>query len=367
MCLLILNQKLKNNNKKGDTTNGKPSQISLSLGDLFLYDIFRCNPNGDPFENRPRQDPVTGKIEVTDVRLKRTVRDYILDYKHEDGKTDGLEIFVRVAGEKALTAENRYQEIFKTMPTADNIDEARQNLIKHCVDVRMFGGLVPITKKEKPKAEEKGKKKAEKEEAAVTEEGGGVQLTGAVQFNPGQSLHAAEIVQISGTGGFASSEKAKQRTFRREFLVPYALIGFYGVINETVAKESGLTENDVNLLMEALWNGTLFLHSRSKAFHHPRLLLRFDYKDQRQTGYLLDKVKFTPEKIEDQKKIRSPRDYSLELKPLFDQVRKQDGYIERIYCRYDDAFDPHFANLENEVQSYFGSVKNRILKKGQEQ
>lgn len=325
---------------------------------LFLYDIFRCNPNGDPFENRPRQDPVTGKIEVTDVRLKRTIRDYILDYRHEDGKDDGLEIFVRVVGEKALTAENRYKEIFTEMPTAEKIEEAREKLTKHCVDVRMFGALVPITKK---------KKKAEKEETAGTKEGGGVQLTGAVQFNPGQSLHAVEIVEIAGTGGFASKEKAAQKTFRREFLVPYALIGFYGVINETVAKKSELTENDVDLLMEALWNGTLFLHSRSKAFHHPRLLLRFDYKDQRQTGYLLDKVTFTPEKIEEQKRIRSPRDYSLDLKPVFEQVKKQEEYVERIFCRYDDGFARHFADLENQIQSHFSSVKNCVLKKGQEQ
>ncbi|MFX4933473.1 type I CRISPR-associated protein Cas7, partial [Acinetobacter baumannii] len=74
--------------------------------------------------------------------------------------------------------------------------------------------------------------------AKIEEEGesGGIQLTGAVQFNPGQSLHAAEIIEITGTGGFASKETARQKTFRREFIVPYALIGFYGVINENLAK-----------------------------------------------------------------------------------------------------------------------------------
>jgi len=115
---------------------------------LFLYDIFRCNPNGDPFENRPRQDPVTGRIDVTDVRLKRTIRDYIYHYKHQIGKEDGLNIFVQVAGEKALTAERRYQEIFTELPLPDKIEEARTKLIEQCVDVRLFGALVPITKKE---------------------------------------------------------------------------------------------------------------------------------------------------------------------------------------------------------------------------
>lgn len=334
---------------------------------VFLYDIFRCNPNGDPFENRPRQDPVTGKIEVTDVRLKRTIRDYILNYKHDEKKKDGLEVFVRVAGEKALTAERRYEEIFTKLPTPDKIDEAKQQMIESCIDVRMFGGLVPITKKEKTKAEGKEKKKGEKEEAGGIEEGAGVQLTGAVQFNPGQSLHASEIVEVSGTGGFASSEKAKQKTFRREFFVPYALIGFYGVINEVVAKESHLTESDVEILMEAIWNGTLFLHSRSKAFHHPRLLLRFDYKDQRQCGYLLEDVKLSPANAKEEKQIRSSKDYNLDIASLFERVKKQNAYIQRVFCRYDDGF-PHFRNLEPTLKTHFSSLKNNlIIKKGQEQ
>jgi CRISPR-associated protein Csh2 len=334
---------------------------------LFLYDIFRCNPNGDPFENRPRQDPVTGRIEVTDVRLKRTIRDYILNYKHDEKKKDGLEVFVRVVGEKALTAERRYEEIFKKLPTPDKIEEAKSELVQQCIDVRLFGGLVPITKREKAKTEGKEKKKGEEGAAGTMEEGAGVQLTGAVQFNPGQSLHAAEIVEVSGTGGFASSEKAKQKTFRREFFVPYALIGFYGVINEAAAKETGLTEQDVNLLMEAMWNGTLFLHSRSKAFHHPRLLLRFDYKDQRQSGYLLEDVKLSPVSGKEEKGIRSPKDYELDIAPLFERVKKQGDFIEGIFCRYDDEF-PHFSNLETALKTHFGPLNEKlIIKKGQEQ
>jgi len=325
------------------TTSTYPNRSEM----VFLYDIFRCNPNGDPFENRPRQDPVTGRIEVTDVRLKRTIRDYILNYKHDEKKEDGLEVFVRVVGEKALTAERRYEDIFKTLPTPDKKEEAKNALLKKCVDVRMFGALVPITKK------------------AKAEKGAGVQLTGAVQFNPGQSLHEAEIIEVSGTGGFAS-EEGKQKTFRREFYVPYALIGFYGVINEAAAKETGLTEQDVNLLMEAMWNGTLFLHSRSKAFHHPRLLLRFDYKDQRQSGYLLESVKLSPVNGKEEKEIRSPKDYNLDIAPLFERVKKQDGFIEGVFCRYDDGF-PHFSNLETTLKTYFGSLSDKlIIKKGQE-
>lgn len=285
---------------------------------LFLYDVFRCNPNGDPFENRPRQDPVTGRIDVTDVRLKRTIRDYILNYKHLPGaKTNGLDIFVQVVGERALTAERRYEEMFGTIPKPDQIAEAKANLIHHCIDVRLFGALVPITK---------GKEEA----------GAGIQITGAVQFNPGQSLHAVEVMEISGTGGFASKEKAVQKTFRREFIVPYALIGFYGVINENLARESGLTEDDVKLLTEAIWEGTLALHSRSKAFHHPRLLIRLDYEEQKQCGYFLDKLRLFPQ-VGNEKEIRSPKDYRLDMGPWLDEISALRDYLKRVYCVLDSG------------------------------
>ena len=301
---------------------------------LFLYDVFRCNPNGDPFENRPRQDPETGRIYVTDVRLKRTIRDYISRYRHRN-KNDGFEIFVRVAGEEALTAERRYQEIFGELPKAGEEEEARKRLIQTCVDVRMFGCLVPITKKER--------KNEEKEE-----KGGGIQLTGAVQFNPGQSLHAVEVIEITGTGGFASKEKARQKTFRREFIVPYALIGFYGVINEHLAAETMLTENDVKLLMEALWYGTMSLHSRSKAFHHPRLLLRFDFKDEVQCGYFLDRLELKP-KV-DERLIRSPKDYEVNLSPVLEEVEKRKEHLVRVECWIDTGITLSPQNLDEALK-----------------
>lgn len=320
---------------------------------LFLYDVFRCNPNGDPFENRPRQDSETGRIYVTDVRLKRTIRDYILRYKHR-AKGDGLEIFVQVAEVGALTAERRYEEIFGKLPKAGEEEEARKQLIQKCIDVRMFGALVPITKKE-PEKGKKGKAKIQQGGKEGTE-GGGVQLTGAVQFNPGQSLHAVEVVEIAGTGGFASKEKARQRTFRREFIVPYALIGFYGVINEHLAQETGLTERDVDLLMEALWYGTMSLHSRSKAFHHPRLLLRFDFKNEVQCGYFLDRIELEP-KVEDERRIRSPKDYTVKIDRVLDDVRQRTENLVRVECWIDSGINLSPEVSEQKLRELFGSDK----------
>lgn len=324
---------------------------------LFLYDVFRCNPNGDPFENRPRQDPETGRIDVTDVRLKRTIRDYILRYKHRD-KDDGLEIFVRVADEKALTAERRYEEIFGSLPRAGEAEKAKKQLIEKCVDVRLFGALVPITEKKSAKG-----KKDEGEASTKTEEGGesgGIQLTGAVQFNPGQSLHAAEIIEIAGTGGFASKETARQKTFRREFIVPYALIGFYGVINENLAQETGLTEKDVELLMEALWHGTLALHSRSKAFHHPRLLLRFDFQNEVQCGYFLDRVELE-HNLGDERRIRSPKDYKVKIDDVLACVQGRSKDLARIECWIDGGLRLSPEELSKKLKELLGDKSANAL------
>jgi len=323
---------------------------------IFLYDVFRCNPNGDPFENRPRQDPETGRIDVTDVRLKRTIRDYILRYKHRD-KDDGLEIFVRVADEGTLTAERRFEEIFGEVPKAGKVNEARQRLIQTCVDVRMFGALVPITKKETAKG-----KKGESEAQAKGDEGGesgGVQLTGAVQFNPGQSLHAVEIMEIAGTGGFASKETARQKTFRREFIVPYALIGFYGVINENLAKETGLTEKDVELLMEAMWRGTLSLHSRSKAFHHPRLLLRFDFQNEVQCGYFLDRVELKHE-LGDERRIRSPKDYVVDIGKVLEAIEWRKDSLARAECWIDSGLRLSPEELSEKLAGLLGGRREAL-------
>ncbi len=62
---------------------------------LFCYDVTDANPNGDPLdENKPRIDEETGINFVTDVRLKRTIRDYLFEYKGFNGK-NGKDVFVR--------------------------------------------------------------------------------------------------------------------------------------------------------------------------------------------------------------------------------------------------------------------------------
>ena len=91
-----------------------------------------------------------------------------------------------------------------------------------------------------------------------------VTVTGPVQFAMGHSLHKTSIQFIKGTGAFASGEGKGKKTFSEEYVVPYSLIGFYGIINENAAKHTKLTVEDVDLLTEGMWEGTKNLISRSK-------------------------------------------------------------------------------------------------------
>lgn len=85
---------------------------------------------------------------------------------------------------------------------------------------------------------------------------------------------------IKGTTVYPSDKGKDQGTFTEMYVLPYSLIGFYGIINENAAKHTKLTKNDIDLLIDALWNGTKNLISRSKVGQMPRLLLKVNYSEQ---------------------------------------------------------------------------------------
>jgi len=290
---------------------------------VFLYDIKDANPNGDPLdENKPRIDEETGINIVTDVRLKRTIRDYLKDFKGYDGKTD-KDIFVR---EIADTQGN----IQDGKTRAKDFKENKEDILKRCIDVRLFGAVIPLQEKAKKKKGEETEEEEKKEskERSIT-------FTGPVQFRMGRSLHKVEIKHIKGTGAFASKEGATQKTFREEDILPYSLISFYGIINENAAKHTNLTEDDVNLLLEGMWNGTKNLISRSKAGQMPRLLLKVNYKESNYHIGDLDKmIKLVSEKNDEQ--IRDISEVTLDVSQLIDTLNKNKDRIESVEFKVDD-------------------------------
>jgi CRISPR-associated protein Csh2 len=266
---------------------------------LFIYDIRDGNPNGDPMdENKPRIDEETGVNLVTDVRLKRTIRDYLYNFKSQ-------EIFVR---EIIYDTQNGYIQDGKKR--AKDFDDKAERILNECIDIRLFGGVIPL-----------------KEDSII--------YTGPVQFKMGRSLHRVTMMHIKGTGAFASKEGSKQATFREEDFLPYSLISFYGIINENAAKHTHLTEDDLRLLLEGIWNGTKSLISRSKAGQVPRLLLKVNYsKENYHIGDLDKMMKLVAEMPHES--IRDTTDYQLEISELVKKLAAEKGSIKDIEICVDD-------------------------------
>ena len=277
---------------------------------VFLYDIKDANPNGDPLdENKPRMDEETETNIITDVRLKRTIRDYLYAYKGYNGE-NGKDIFVR----ELKDDEGKIQD---AKARARDFENNPEKILNECIDVRLFGGTIPITIKKKDKS---GKDK---------EAGSSITLTGPVQFRFGRSLHRVEIKHIKGTGAFASGEGKEKKTFREEYILPYSLIGFYGIINENSAKYTKLTEEDVDEMLEAMWNGTKNLVTRTKVGQMPRLLLRVIYKENNyHIGDLEKKIELI--KSKDDKELRDIKDVKIDLTKLHSALIREKDKIEKV-------------------------------------
>lgn len=285
---------------------------------LFLYDITDSNPNGDPIdENKPRIDEETGVNIVTDVRLKRTIRDYLHNYKNQD-------IFIlEIRDDKGniKTKEARLKE-FK-----DN-----NELLKKCIDVRLFGATTAVKKK------------------VMT-------LTGPVQFKYGKSLHRVDMKYVKGTTVMPSKEDSKQGTFTEKYILPYSLIAFHGIVNENAASRQKieLSEEDIDLLLEGMWNGTKNLMSTSKSGQMPRLLLQIVYKeDNFHIGELDKRIKFVSNKNDEE--IRDIQDGKLDITELIKALDIHRDSILEVRYKADErsifALDSQEVSIEDALEGF---------------
>ncbi len=266
---------------------------------LFIYDVKDANPNGDPAdENKPRIDEETGVNIVTDVRLKRTIRDYLHDYK-------GLEIFVRESRNEdgnLRTKEDRLED-FRNDP---------QEIIKKCIDIRLFGATTAVRDKT-------------------------MTITGPVQFKFGRSLHKVDLTFVKGTTVMPSRADARQGTFTERYILPYSLITFYGIVNENAAERQNLnlTPEDINLLLEGIWNGTKNLISGSKAGQCPRVLVHVIYKENNfHMGDLDRMIKIVSDKRDEE--IRDISEIGIDITELSSTLLKNKDRIETVRYKIDD-------------------------------
>lgn len=291
---------------------------------LFLYDIKMGNPNGDPDENRPRVLP-DGTHYVTDVRLKRFVRDFL--------KTQGKDILVDNIEGRTTNLTGRVVHYLQS----HNMEKATggelvEILLNSFIDARLFGSSFAF-KAERVKGGDGKEEIWEPKPEPKT-------LTGAVQINMGEVLHDAEEVDIHGTSIFGSAEEKTQGTFTTYFALRYALIGFSGIANEHSAEISRLTDKDYDLFLRALWHGVRSAaNTRTKVGQIPHLLLSIEYKpnEEFQFGRLHDYVRPRAANDKPEKSWASPEDYTVDLSVLLARVNAQSDRIQKI--RYAKSSD----------------------------
>ena len=298
---------------------------------MFLYDIKMGNPNGDPDENRPRVLP-DGTHYVTDVRLKRFVRDYLKTQTNsETDKSYDILVDTIDSGTTNLTGRvAAYLDAHGKSKCEGK--ELVEILLDAFIDARLFGSSFAFKKQDgwEPKTQPKT-------------------LTGAVQINHGEVLHEAQEVDIHGTSVFASQEDNTQGTFTTYYGLRYALIGFNGIANEHSAKLSHMTDDDYAVLLRALWNSVRSSgNTRTKVGQVPRLLVSIEYNEgeEFQYGMLTDYIKLTPTNGKDAQEWSGPSDYQLDLSLFQQRLEAQEGKISRIaYCLSPDLNLDSFPKL----------------------
>jgi CRISPR-associated protein Csh2 len=288
---------------------------------LFLYDLTDANPNGDPVdENKPRIDEETGINIVTDVRLKRTVRDYLINFKNKKDEIFVKEIIKEDGNQK--TREERIEE-----EDISAIKDAEKLPAKY-IDLRLFGATIGL-KAKKAKKNEEGEDKDQK--------GSSITWTGPVQFKFGRSMHKVNLTFIKGTTVMPSKEGAAQGTFTERYVLPYSLIAFYGIVNENAAKsqEIPLTDADIHLMLEGMWNGTKNLISGSKFGQMPRLLMQVVYKEGQNfhIGELDKLISMTPDK--NPEAIRDIAEVKVDITNLAKSLNANKDKMEKVRLMVD--------------------------------
>ncbi len=212
---------------------------------VYVFDVKDANPNGDPDAgNLPRVDPETGHGLVTDVCIKRKVRNYVALTR---GSEPGHRIYFSEGAVLNRLHEEAYESIgekpeAKKLPK--DLDKARkvtEFMCKNFWDIRTFG-------------------------AVMTTEVNCGQVRGPVQISFARSTDPIVTLEHAITRSSVTNERdlEKERTMGRKFTVPYAVYVAYGFVNPFLAKQTGFSENDLDLLWESLVNAFQFDQSAAR-------------------------------------------------------------------------------------------------------
>ena len=208
------------------------SELKKRIDFVYIFDVQDGNPNGDPDAgNLPRVDAETGMGLVTDVCLKRKVRNYVQTAK---GQANGYDIFIK---EKAVlnTLIDKAHDDSEVKAAKDKTEAARMFMCKNYYDIRTFG--------------------------AVTSTGKNAgQVRGAIQLTFARSVDTIATAEHSITRMAVATEKEAEkqggdnRTMGRKATVPYGLYVCHGFVSANLAQQTGFSEEDLELFWDALKN-----------------------------------------------------------------------------------------------------------------
>ena len=222
---------------------------------VLLFDVKDGNPNGDPDAgNLPRMDAETGMGLVTDVCLKRKVRNYV--------QLSGQDIFIKEKGVLNVLIDQAYDNlnIDLTKEPSDpkdgkkrnkdgtaqgsEVDKGRKQMCKQYYDIRTFGAVMSTG-------------------ANAGQVRGPVQLTFARSIEPIVALEHSITRMAVATEAEAEKQSGDNRTMGRKYTVPYGLYRAHGFVSAHLANQTGFSKEDLNLFWDSLLN--MFEHDRSAA------------------------------------------------------------------------------------------------------
>lgn len=292
---------------------------------IFIKSVKNGIPNRDSVTNEARfVETENGvKIYLSPVSMQRDVRDYIIF----EGEKEEQHIFVKESRDengKLKTRKTLGYEIVSQLSGKNleeiekmNGEEIKEYLLKHCIDIRLFG--ISFTVKDQT-----------------------FSLARAVSMDWAVNMHKVTPVNMSGTTVLPSDEGKGQGTGWSLQILPFALFMATGDVNYFEAAENHTTEEDVDKFFRALWLGTKFRVGFGRGMQVPVFLLVIDYNEPEfKIGHLDDYLSV------ENKEYERISDVTLLNKPLIKKLQKHKDKINRIRLIYDDRLriDEDFAKV----------------------
>lgn len=253
---------------------------------VMIFDVENGNPNGDPDAgNSPRMDMESGCGYITDVCIKRKIRNYV---ELEKNCVDGYDILIKP--EKSLNAkfkEAYEKENLKTGQkgkVVDDVEKAKEYMCKQYFDVRTFGAVM-----------------------STGDDPCGI-VRGPVQINFAKSQSPITIDEVTITRQSRTTDTRKETgntEMGKKSIIPYALYRAEGYVSAPLANKTGLSEEDLDLLWRAIIN--MFENDHSAARGKMCMRKLFVFKHESPLGNCPSHILFDKIVINEVKEKTAPR------------------------------------------------------------